>query len=128
MSWGPSILYAPLGPLSPIGSLLLVKFIEVATAEPKFEDPSAIRIKNIYWKCTNNITTSITEERYKSVLQTKFRTEATHTIPNSLALTQMVCQQKHNTLQNYNQGGKNVKAWRARWREICFSKAVLLLH
>jgi len=38
-------LYAPLGPLSPIGSLLLVKFIEVATAEPKFEEPPAIRIK-----------------------------------------------------------------------------------
>jgi hypothetical protein len=42
-------LYAPLGPLSPIGSLLLVKFIEVATAEPKFEDPPATRNGNIYY-------------------------------------------------------------------------------
>ena len=48
-------MYAPLGPLSPIGSLLLVKFIEVATAEPKFEEPPAIRIVTIYYKQTNRI-------------------------------------------------------------------------
>jgi hypothetical protein len=41
--------------LSPIGSLLLVKFIEVATAEPKFEEPPAIKIVTIYYKQTNKI-------------------------------------------------------------------------
>ena len=54
-------MYAPLGPLSPIGSLLLVKFIEVATAEPKFEEPPVIRIVTIYYKQTNRIISSSAE-------------------------------------------------------------------
>lgn len=93
MSWGPSILYAPLGPLSPIGSLLFVKFIEVATAEPKFDDPPAITITNIYWKCTKNIKSSITEKWYKAnILQTQIHTEATPKIPIILDFMQMAHQ------------------------------------